>query len=62
MLGQCIAVCERILKFVPTDQKIRNRLKQAFNKRDAFKALESAILFSDGDGNSKAKDEPPGEL
>jgi tetratricopeptide (TPR) repeat protein len=61
-LAQCIAVCERILKFVPTDQKIRNRLKQAFNKRDAFKALESAILFSDGDGNSKAKDEPPGEL
>ncbi|MCB2156245.1 tetratricopeptide repeat protein [bacterium] len=43
----CIEVCERILKIDPTNQKIRVRLKQAYNKRDAFKALESAILFTD---------------
>lgn len=46
-LTNTINVCERILKLAPTDQKVRLRLKQAFNKRDAFKALESAILFSD---------------
>lgn len=46
-LNNTITVCERILKIAPTDQKVRLRLKQAFNKRDAFKALESAILFSD---------------
>lgn len=54
-LTTCINVCERILKVKPADQKVRLRLKQAFNKRDAFKALESAILFSD-----RVEDSPPG--
>ncbi len=46
-MNTCIQVCERILETKPTDQKTRLRLRQAYNKRDAFKALESAILFTD---------------
>lgn len=46
-LNQCVAVCERILAKNPRDQKIRDRLLKAINKRDAFKAIESAILFTD---------------
>jgi tetratricopeptide (TPR) repeat protein len=59
-INPCIAVCERILKMVPTDQKVRLRLKQAFNKRDAFKALESAILFTDAAGEGKETVADPG--
>lgn len=46
-LNACIDACEHILRLRPTDQKARIRLRQALNKRDAFKALESEILFSD---------------
>ncbi|MDK2970433.1 MAG: hypothetical protein PWP23_188 [Candidatus Sumerlaeota bacterium] len=51
-INPCIAVCERILKARPADQRSRVRLKQAVNKRDAMKALESAIWFEDEDGDS----------
>ncbi len=46
-LNQCVSVCERVLAKNPRDQKIRDRLLKAINKRDAFKAIESAILFTD---------------
>lgn len=46
-LNACVGVCERILNRNPRDQKVRDRLLKAINKRDAFKAIESAILFSD---------------
>jgi tetratricopeptide (TPR) repeat protein len=46
-LNSCVGVCERILQRNPRDQKVRDRLLKAINKRDAFKAIESAILFSD---------------
>ncbi|MBI5153888.1 tetratricopeptide repeat protein, partial [Candidatus Poribacteria bacterium] len=55
-LDLCISICDRILKVNPTDQKVRVRLKQAFNKRDAFKALESAILFT----NKTPRKQEPG--
>lgn len=43
----CIDVCERILRQRPSDHRIRQRLKQSYNKRDAFKALQSDILLPD---------------
>jgi tetratricopeptide (TPR) repeat protein len=46
-LNMCVSVCERILKKDPTDGRVRERLSKAVLKRDAFKALESAIMFSD---------------
>jgi len=46
-LSPCIDCCEKVLSLQPTDQKSRLLLKQAINKRDAFKALESAIIFAD---------------
>ncbi len=46
-ISTCIEVCEKILELNPTDQRTRLHLKQTINKRDAFKALESAIIFSD---------------
>ncbi|CAN5426661.1 hypothetical protein BH09SUM1_BH09SUM1_04090 [soil metagenome] len=48
-LAQCAHVCERYLVHAPNDQRIRKRLNEAVVKRDAFRALESAILFSDRD-------------
>lgn len=44
---KCIVICERLLKINPADGKIRDRLSKAELKKDAFKALESAILASD---------------
>ncbi len=46
-LNMCVSVCERILGMEPANVKVRERLSKAVLKRDAFKALESAILFSD---------------
>jgi tetratricopeptide (TPR) repeat protein len=46
-LAQCVQVCERFLSHNPTDQRMRKRLSEAVVKRDAMKALESAISFSD---------------
>ncbi|MEQ8822420.1 MAG: tetratricopeptide repeat protein [Sumerlaeia bacterium] len=46
-MNQCVDICERVLDASPANQKVRLLLKQALNKRDAMKALESAILFSD---------------
>ncbi len=46
-LRQCISTCERILKHNPSAGKARKRMNEAILKQDAFKALESAILFSD---------------
>lgn len=46
-LNMCVTVCERILSKDPSNGKVRERLSKAVLKRDAFKALESAILFSD---------------
>jgi tetratricopeptide (TPR) repeat protein len=48
-LSPCVALCERILKVRPTEQRVRLRMKQALTKRDAMKALESAIWFDDDD-------------
>ncbi|MBX3728262.1 MAG: tetratricopeptide repeat protein [Candidatus Sumerlaeia bacterium] len=48
-LNPCVALCERILKVRPTEQRVRLRMKQALTKRDAMKALESAIWFEDDD-------------
>jgi predicted Zn-dependent protease len=52
-IATCIEVCEKILELNPTDQRTRLQLKQTINKRDAFKALESAIIFSDTNDESK---------
>lgn len=46
-LGECVAVCERYLRINPADGKVRKRLNEASLKRDAYKAIESAILYSD---------------
>ncbi len=48
-LQTCIDLCEQILRLRPANQQARLRLRQALNKRDAFKALESEILFADAD-------------
>jgi hypothetical protein len=52
-LNLCVSVCERILARNPRDQRVRDRLTKAVNKRDAFKAIESAILFSDREGHDQ---------
>lgn len=58
-LNMCVTVCERILALEPANALVRERLSKAVLKRDAFKALESAILFSDqapaGDEDSHRK-------
>jgi tetratricopeptide (TPR) repeat protein len=46
-LANCAEACQKYLKVNPTSQQIRKRLNDAVLKRDAFKALESAILFTD---------------
>jgi len=46
-LVACVATCERYLRLNPGDQRVRKRLSEAVVKRDAFKALESAIIYSD---------------
>jgi tetratricopeptide (TPR) repeat protein len=46
-LSQCATVCERYLHVNPGDQRIRKRLNEAILKRDAYKAIESAILYTD---------------
>ena len=46
-LAASIQCCERYLKVSPGDGRMRKRLNEAILKRDAFKALESAILFTD---------------
>jgi len=46
-LAMCITVCERVLAKDSSCGKVRERLSKAVLKRDAFKALESAIQFSD---------------
>ncbi len=53
-LAACARICERYVEINPSDQRMRRRLNEAILKRDAFKALESAIMFSDTD-----EDDPP---
>jgi tetratricopeptide (TPR) repeat protein len=52
-IATCIEVCEKMLELHPTDQRTRLVLKQSLNKRDAFKALESAIIYSDTNDDTK---------
>lgn len=52
-LAQCVAACERYLRMNPGDQRMRKRMNEAILKRDAFKALESAIIFSDADEDER---------
>lgn len=52
-LPSSIQCCERYLKLNPGDGKVRKRLNEAILKRDAFKALESAILFTDREPPTK---------
>jgi hypothetical protein len=61
-LGMCVSTCERILERDPANAKVRERLSRAILKRDAFKALESAIHFSDqSHTESDARKKNPGD-
>ncbi|MBI1291035.1 tetratricopeptide repeat protein [bacterium] len=57
-LGACVIVCERYLSHQPADGRMRKRLSEAVVKRDAMKALESAISYygdeSSGDRSSRS--------
>jgi tetratricopeptide (TPR) repeat protein len=46
-LSKCITACERFLRVRPDNAKLRRRLNEALLKRDALKALESAIMHDD---------------
>ncbi|MCC6547532.1 tetratricopeptide repeat protein [Candidatus Sumerlaeota bacterium] len=55
-LSPCIAACERFLRVNPSDQRVRKRMNDAILKRDAYKAIESALLYPDmPDGAPKKK-------
>ncbi len=61
-LSMCVSTCERILERDPANAKVRERLSRAILKRDAFKALESAIHFSDqSHTESDARKKNPGD-
>jgi len=60
-LNMCVSVCERILKKDPTDARVRERLSKAVLKRDAFKALESAIMFSDQTAQPETQTRKPNQ-
>ena len=46
-LSSCVAACERFLRVNPGDQRIRKRMNDAILKRDAYKAIESALMYPD---------------
>ncbi|MEO8376219.1 MAG: tetratricopeptide repeat protein, partial [Candidatus Sumerlaeota bacterium] len=53
-LSPCVAACERFLRINPGDQRVRKRMNDAILKRDAYKAIESALMYPDmPDGGMK---------